>query len=275
MNNVHTLNTAWRGALFNVMQHGRRIAPRGFETRELLHQTVFVDMAYSVLTYPERKLSYQFMAAEAHWILTGDDRVETIAPFNPNISQFSDDGKTFFGAYGPRIQSQLAYVIETLLRDPETRQAGLTLWRPNPPQSKDIPCTIAIFASIRDRHVHLHVFMRSSDIWLGLPYDMFTFSMLGYYLCGELNAVQRHKKTATIYKPGSIFLTTVSQHLYERDAQQAMTIPVSTLAPYAHQCPLTPTSGQDVISMLSQLRYTRPGDPRRWWEGTEHGQTNV
>ena len=75
------------------------------------------------------------MAAEALWILSGDNKVETIAPYNKNIKQFSDDGIIFQGAYGPRIISQLDYVIESLRKDRESRQAVLTIWNPNPKPS--------------------------------------------------------------------------------------------------------------------------------------------
>ncbi len=269
-----TLNDVWRATIRHILVCGHIIAPRGLQTRELQHQSLQVDMRHSVLTYPERKLNYQFMAAEAHWILTGDDRVSTIAPFNPNISQFSDDGKTFFGAYGPRIASQISYVIETLARDPDSRQAGLTIWRPNPPQTKDVPCTVAIFASIRYQRLHLHVFMRSSDVWLGLPYDIFTFSMLGLYICGELNAVRAYQQLPT-YEPGSVFLTAASQHLYERDFENAQKISLQGTAPFSRRCPILVTSGQATLTTLDELRYTKRGDPRRWWEGAEDDSTNI
>src|SRR3546814_5271713 len=69
-------------------------------------------------------------------------RGSEIAPWNRHISQFSDDGVVFAGAYGPRINLQLDYVLNKLREDPDTRQAGLTIWRPNPQPSKDIPCKI-------------------------------------------------------------------------------------------------------------------------------------
>ena len=178
----------WLQTLDDLVNHGHVVSPRGQETRELPQRTIVVDMNRPVLNIPERNLGYKFMAAEAYWILTGDYRVETIAPYSKAISQFSDDGVTFFGAYGPKITHQFQYVLNKLVEDPDTRQAGLTIWRENPPQTKDVPCTVAIFFSIRRGELNCHVFMRSSDAWLGVPYDVFNFSMLSHAVCGCLNA---------------------------------------------------------------------------------------
>lgn len=222
------LNHAWLGVLKALLTCGQETRPRGQATLELPQVTVTTQLAHPVLTIPERHLNYRFMAGEAHWILNGDDRVSTIVPFNSKIAAFSDDGRTFFGAYGPRYVHQLPGVVQKLMDDPATRQAGLTLWRPNPPATKDVPCTVAIFFQIRNDELNVHVFMRSSDAWLGLPYDVFNFSMMGYQVAGLVN--QRRAGDArgrqgligsalpVAYdgvQPGALFLTMASSHLYE------------------------------------------------------------
>ena len=88
---IATLNQEWISALRLIMHHGRSAAPRNYETYERPHQAIIVDMRYCVLTHPERALSYQFMAAEAYWILSGGDRVDGVAPWNKHIAKFSDD----------------------------------------------------------------------------------------------------------------------------------------------------------------------------------------
>jgi thymidylate synthase len=42
------------------------------------------------------------------------------------------------------IKQQLDYVVEALVKDNDSRQAVLTIWRPSPAPSKDIPCTVSI-----------------------------------------------------------------------------------------------------------------------------------
>ena len=257
------INDQWLDAAREVIRHGREVEPRGKRTYELPQYTVRVDMRWPVLTIEERLLSYQFMAAEAYWILTGDKHVSTIAPYNRHISQFSDDGETFAGAYGPRIMEQLDYIVNKLIEDPDSRQAGLTIWRPNPEPSKDIPCTVAIWLQVRDKRLHTHVFMRSSDIWLGLPYDLFNFSMLAHLVCCRLRTSLMHQDL----QPGSLYLTAASLHLYEEHRPKLQEIVNCTIGGY-DQNPTPEALYQDeytLINTLKELRNSKVGNKLRWW----------
>lgn len=264
----------WIGALAYTLLSGQEVSPRGKKTKEVQPYTSFINMRRPVLLCKERSLNYKFMAAEAYWILSGDDKVETIRPYNSRIADFSDDGKTFFGAYGPKIASQIDYVVAKLKSDPDTRQAGLTLWRENPPQTKDVPCTIAIFFNIRDGKLNTHVFMRSSDLWLGLPYDAFNFSMLSHLICCELNAPLVASnivyQSSALIEPGTLYLTAASSHLYEinwGDAEKCLKENIST-----EPGPETPRAfflDKDYLMQnLKDLRESRPGSALRWWEVT-------
>jgi len=251
---------AWLRLLKEVLREGREVAPRGKPTVELPQRTTIVDMMRPVILSPSRKLNYRFMAAEAYWILAGDDSVAGIAPYNSRIADFSDDGERFFGAYGPKIVDQLPYVLDKLREDPDTRQAGLTIWREKPPTTKDVPCTVAIFFSLRRGFLHEHVFMRSSDCWLGVPYDVFNFSMLAHLVCARLNT------SGLKVVPGKLYLTAASAHLYEPNWADAKLClgdpsPAEILTPellYQDEVAL--------LELLKQLRDTSPGSKLRWWE---------
>lgn len=168
-----------------------------------------------VVTVAARKLGYKFMAAEAAWILTGDNRVATIAPYSSRIREFSDDGVRFFGAYGPPVRDQLGHVIRALRDDDMSRQAVLTIWRPNPPQTKDVPCTVALQWMIREGQLHCFASMRSSDAWLGWPYDVVNFSVISRAVQLELSGL------SSVLFLGNLYLTAASQHLYDRDSARA------------------------------------------------------
>lgn len=254
----------WLEALEQTMSSGLLVAPRGKLTRELPQRTISVNMQAPVLRVSRRQLNYRFMAAEAFWILSGSDRVADIAPYNSRIAEFSDDGETFFGAYGPKIIDQLPFVIAKLQEDPMSRQAGLTIWREKPRATKDVPCTVAIFFSIRDGKLNCHVFMRSSDLWLGLPYDTFNFSMLSHYLCGLLNEAA---PSSDPVQPGVLHLTAASSHLYETNFEDAKAC-VTDWNPLPQ--PVTPMSfwmnAQHLLGHLRDLRDVKPGSHLRWWE---------
>jgi thymidylate synthase len=206
-----TADYVWFKLLEQLVLGGHDVAPRHQVTLEMLGVTSLIDMNYPILTIKGRRLSYGFMAREAYCILTGNDRVDALAPWAPSVRQFSDDGDRFFGAYGPKIVAQVGYVVRTLAADPSSRQAVVSIWRENPPASKDIPCTLSAQWLIRDAQLCCIDTMRSSDIWLGWPYDVFTFSMASALIRLKLRAL------GIDVKLGWLRINAGSQHLYARN----------------------------------------------------------
>jgi len=273
-NQLESFSATWRRQVAKVVLRGQHVAPRQKPTRELLHSTVAVNMRRPVLRNPERMLHYRFMAAEAYWILSGSNRVDQIAPYNRHIAAFSDDGKTFFGAYGPKIVDQLPYVVNKLFRDRTSRQAVLTIWRENPGETKDTPCTIAMCFTVRDSRLDNHVFMRSSDIWLGLPYDVFTFSMVAHLVCALINrnitASAPAGVTSDVVEPGVLYVTAASSHLYEQNFEAAQKCLLYDPDLDIEDQPDTPNyTWQDptnLMRVLRELRETPVNHELRWWQ---------
>jgi hypothetical protein len=219
---ISTANTAWLSALLDLTgPRANLVSPRGRPTLELPHRMAACHIDTPLVTVSARKLSYSFAAAEALAMLAGDDRVEVLAPYAPQVAQFSDDGIRFAGAYGPRIVTQLNYVIMKLIEDRNTRQAVISIWTPNPKPSKDIPCTLALTFSIRNGVLNVHAFMRSSDAWLGLPYDLFNFAMIGVFITCAYN---RRVDEEDRLQLGTLYLTAASAHLYKDNYEQALGI---------------------------------------------------
>lgn len=209
---MRSATNEWLHALAKVITYGEPVAPRGKQCIEVRGLQTVIDMNQPVVCIKERKLGYRFMAAEAAWILSGDNRVETITPYAQKISDFSDDGKTFFGAYGPKIREQFNYVAEALTSDTSTRQAVINIWRESPPKTKDVPCTISLQFLVRNGRLHVVDTMRSSDLWLGWPYDVFNMSMLARYIRSYIMHT-----TGVTYKLGHLYLTAGSGHIYEEN----------------------------------------------------------
>ena len=209
----------WSMLLGWLMQHGINVNPRGMNTKEIINFTSSVDMRSPVVLMKDRKLSYNFMCAEAHMIITGSNKVEDIIKYAPSISKFSDSGVVFQGAYGPKVSEQMQYVVETLIDDPSSRQAIISIWREMPRKSKDIPCTLTMQFLLRRNKLDMVVNMRSSDAWLGWPYDVFTFSMIAWYVCLRICGAIGSGLTGTT--PGTLHLNAGSQHLYEKNWKQA------------------------------------------------------
>lgn len=219
---MFNVNQTWLQIVKDLIYRGKISRPRNMMIWETLSYSSEVDMNFPILTIPERKLGYRFMFREAWWIINGRNTLHDIKDYSKAISNFSNDGVYFDGAYGPRIVDQLRYVVDTLFDDPDTRQAVIEIWRPNPRSSKDIPCTINVQWFIRDNKIHCVDTMRSSDVWLGWPYDIFNFTMLTGYIMLLLR--ERDYNRFENLQLGLIHLNAGSQHLYKTNQEEARKI---------------------------------------------------
>ena len=90
----------------------------------------------------------------------------------------SDDGITVNSNYGYCIKSkygfdQWEYIKSMLSKNPESRQAVIHIKTADNTESKDVNCTVCLQFIIRDNKLYMTTYMRSNDIWLGFPYDVF------------------------------------------------------------------------------------------------------
>ena len=210
------INLKYKKMLWDVYRQPDFVCrPRRMKITEKLNHTWKVDMDDPIITLPERKLSYPFMFGEATWMLQGKNDVDSVAKYVTNIRRFSDDGKTFFGAYGPKIITQWGYVVQKLYSDRDSRQAIISIWRENPGISNDIPCTLTLQFFLREASdelwLHTIANMRSNDAWLGVPYDTFNFSAISFFIALHLN------KLGIKCKLGELIIQAGSRHIYETD----------------------------------------------------------
>lgn len=236
------------------------VSPRGQRTREILNVQLTVNQALNnILIGEARGLNYRFMVAEWLWIYFGHSRVDLLARYNPKMAQFSDDGITLRGAYGPRVgmhmnrttgvvSTQWTRVRDLLKKDRDTREAVLVIFQPGEliDATKDVPCTLTQQFFIRNDTLHGTVNMRSSDIWLGLPYDFFVFSMLLNVMSAELGL-----------EAGSLTFNLGSSHLYENFADSADAL--LELGPLSVGYLLSPQFGElPPVQLNMVLEYPQP-----------------
>jgi thymidylate synthase len=155
--------------------------------------------------------------------------------------------------------SQLEAVVELVRRKPNTRQAMLTMYDAGDlagalvGDPKDVPCTSCIQFILRDGRLHASTYMRSNDVWLGLPYDLFCFSSIQRIVAAEVGA-----------EPGDYHHSVGAMHVYERDAG-VQDVGRGPDDPLTAEAPLlvgaTPTLAQARQLGHAWLRMTRDPSP--------------
>lgn len=230
-------NELYVAAVQAVLRDGQVVRPRGLETREILGAHLqltdprrrFVDLP------PVRVINPAFAVAEALWIVAGSD-APWIYRYNRSLTQYADDG-VLQGAYGPRMRrwtdgvDQLDYVRRTLTVDPDSRQGVIQLYNPERDTCghRDVPCTLSYRFFVRQGRLRMHTTMRSQDLWLGLPYDLFTATLVQELLAGWLGVGL-----------GEYHHTVDSLHLYAEHHEAAATLPAQP-TPSAQMPPISVT----------------------------------
>ena len=273
-------NETWLNLLRHLLTHGQRAHPDnpGGATYEVLAFQTRVSMFMPVVTVPARKLGIRFLAAESAWILSGDNRLSSIAPFARQIGDTCDDGLTFRGAYGPKFADQVGWVADELSRDPASRRAVMTLWRERPGATRDTPCTLSLQWFVRPDEakggvwrLHCSVAMRSSDAMLGIVYDWHAFSMMSLHLLLTIRAraplipAMRPWRELEGLRLGHLTVTAGSQHLYERDADAAREC-LTAKPPFPAYAPLVADEFSHPDQLTDHLWHIARREPtdRRW-----------
>lgn len=168
-----------------ALDEGDEVAPRGYMTRELRPGVFRILNPHDTLPtgIGRKKLHAAIGVAEGLQLIAGVSYPDLMVRVAKKFGDFiNPDTKKFDGAYGVRANPQMAHVIDRLKADPDTRQAICVIYAPEDthsrPTSLDYPCTLTLHFLVRDGKLCLHVNMRSNDIWLGLPYDIFQFTLL-------------------------------------------------------------------------------------------------
>ena len=180
------------------------------------------------------------------WYLARSNDLEFVRYYIPMYKKFSDDKRTLHGAYGPRLfrmrgVNQIANVIE-ILRKPDSRRAVVQLFNAEDivRRYKDTPCTCTLQFMNRRGQLHMMTTMRSNDAFLGMPHDIFAFTMLQEVIARTVDLEIGTYKHAV----GSL-------HLYERNTEKAKQYLKEGWQPTTAPMPEMPTG--DPWSSIEQL----------------------
>jgi thymidylate synthase len=182
-------------------------------------------------------------AVEVAWQVLGTKDPDFIQRRAPLWAKFIEADGTIPAAYGYRWRrhfgrDQLSLAAESLSRNPSDRQVVVCAWDPGDdalgaPPKKNVPCPVLFHLSstpdrrlLYTREVNMAVLIRSSDVFVGLVYDVMGYALLLKVLVAELRKreIAAGRDTATGYlswRPGLLHFTLCHPHLYDSHYQMA------------------------------------------------------
>lgn len=184
----------WREVVNRTQPVDSRLGP----VREATSQVLSVPMG-TIVDRPSMNTALGF--AEGLMLISGQFDKKVIAAVAPkaDLSLFTNAS-----AYGPRTWLQIPHAIEELKQDRNSRRAVVMVAR-HDEDLGDRPCTNSIQFLVRGAKLKMIVSMRSWDLWLGLPYDLMQFSLLGLCVARILHLA-----------PGRLVVMAGSAHIYEQ-----------------------------------------------------------
>lgn len=165
--------------LSDLIEFGDEVGSRNGRVHELLNpQITLTSPQKREVLNPGRGANIFAQVAETMWVLHGRNDVEWLSAYLPRAKDYSDDGKTWRGGYGPRLrgggqgryEDQLRMVFDLLKRDPLSRRAVIGIYDlvdDAGVDSKDIPCNTFLQFQNRGGALHLTVTVRSNDVMWG------------------------------------------------------------------------------------------------------------
>lgn len=188
-----TLDDVMRDAIEGVDKHGCMNHPTKGETKELIGVLVELTNPRARLSRTETRGKPFSCLGELCWYLAGSNDEQYISYYIRAYKKHAEGGK-LYGGYGPRIfgsgkSGQVRHIIEILRENRATRKAVIQLFDAEDilEPHEDVPCTCTLQFLIRQEKLHLVVYMRSNDAYLGFPHDVFSFTMLQEIVARDLN----------------------------------------------------------------------------------------
>ena len=164
-----------------------------------------------------RKMPIRYAIGELLWYNSRNTNAKSIAPFSKFWQKIAEPDGTVNSNYGFCIHDKFGFdqwemVKDILRQNPNSRQAVIHIKEPrnlieNP--TKDLNCTMTLQFILRDNKLDMITTMRSNDIWLGLPYDVFNFTCMQIQMAMELNV-----------DVGVYYHNVGSLHLYKKDVEK-------------------------------------------------------
>ncbi len=200
-----------------IIENGKENIPKKGENLEVQGCELLLKNPIARVSRSESRGLIFSCLGELIWYLSGSNDVEPIQYYLPKYRGFSEDDGTVYGGYGKRLfnmhgqYNQIERVIKQLKNRPSTRQAVIQLFDSSDlsGEYKDIPCTLNLQFILRENKLSLFTMMRSNDAYIGLPHDIFVFTMLQELIASELEC-----------DLGFYHHYVVSLHIYNKDLKK-------------------------------------------------------
>lgn len=169
-----------------------------------------------------KKLHIKSIVYELLWFLRGDTNVKYLQEQGVNIwNEWAGKNGELGPVYGAQWRSwktangraidQISHVIDQIKNNPESRRLIVNAWNVGEiPKMALPPCHLLFQFYVADGKLSCQLYQRSADIFLGLPFNIASYSLLTLMVAQVCDL-----------EPGEFILTLGDAHLYSNHIGQA------------------------------------------------------
>lgn len=214
----------YNALLKEIMETGVDKEGRNGVTRGLFTKQLRFKMSDGFPATTTKNLAFRSVAAELFWFISGNNDNKVLQRLGCNIwtanaeapywkpkAKFEGDLGRVYGVQwrdwkkpDGSFVDQLGGVIEKIKKDPNDRRLIVTAWNPGElPEMALPPCHMIFQFYPANGKLSLHMFQRSCDTFLGVPFNIASYALLLHIVAQITNLV-----------PDELILTLGDVHIY-------------------------------------------------------------
>lgn len=210
-----------------------------------VHKTYAVDESFPILT--TKKIAWKSIVTELLWFLNGDTNTKYLKEHGCTIwDEWADANGDLGPVYGAQWRNfngvdQIEWLLNEIRTNPDSRRLIVSAWNPHDlPRMALAPCHTMFQVYCDNGHMDLQLYQRSADIFLGVPFNIASYSLLLCLLC-----------EAAGYKPRYFFHAIGDAHIYTNHFEQVDLQLQRGCGPFPSQpaCPVVTLSEDQTVSL--------------------------
>lgn len=162
----------------------------GTGTRSIFGHQLRFDLREGFPAVTTKKLFFRSIIHELIWFLRGDSNIDYLEEHDVGIwDEWADEDGELGPVYGVQWRSwptpegdevdQIAGVIDNIRHNPDSRRHIVSAWNAGQIDQMALPpCHVMFQFYIADGALSCQLYQRSADIFLGLPFNIASYSML-------------------------------------------------------------------------------------------------
>lgn len=217
--------TPYLNLLEQVLTNGTHKKDRtGTGTLSLFGHQMRFDLSQSFPLLTTKKVHLRAIIHELLWMLQGDTNIQYLKDNNVRIwNEWADEEGNLGRVYGAQWRSwkkpngetvdQISNMVDQIKKNPSSRRHLVVAFNPGELEDMALPPCHAFFQFyVADGRLSCQLYQRSADIFLGLPFNIASYSLLTMMMAQVCNL-----------KPGEYIQTIGDAHLYLDHITQAKT----------------------------------------------------